>query len=69
MDGVLVWIYGADKMLPDCFKYRNKIITDTAFRALKLYRQRKRIKVQDLLDRVRICRVDKVVPPYLKSVL
>ena len=69
VDGVSVRIYSPDKTLADCFKYRNKIGIDTALEALKLYRQRKRINVEDLLKFARICRVEKVMRPYLEAVL
>jgi hypothetical protein len=33
-------VYGAEKTIADCFKYRNKIGLDVALQALKLYRKR-----------------------------
>jgi predicted transcriptional regulator of viral defense system len=69
MDGVSIRIYSPEKTLADCFKYRNKIGMDTALEALKLYRQRKRIKVEALLELARICRVEKVMRPYIEAVL
>jgi len=66
IDGVSVRIYNPEKTMADCFKYRNKIVMDTAFEALKLYRQRNRIKVEDLLKFARICRVEKVMRPTLR---
>ncbi|MGV8074187.1 MAG: type IV toxin-antitoxin system AbiEi family antitoxin domain-containing protein [Syntrophobacteraceae bacterium] len=69
MDGVSVRIYSPEKTLADCFKYRNKIGADTALEALKLYRQRKRINVEDLLKFARLCRVEKVMRPYIEAVL
>jgi predicted transcriptional regulator of viral defense system len=69
MDGISVRIYSPEKTLADCFKYRNKIGMDTVLEALKLYRQRKSIKVEDLLEFARICRVEKVMRPYLEAVL
>jgi hypothetical protein len=49
MDGVWVRIYSPEKTLADCFKYRNRIGLDTALEALKLYRQRKTIKAEELI--------------------
>lgn len=69
IDGVSVRIYNPEKTLADCFKYRNKIGQDTAIEALKLYRQRKKVNVEDLLKFARICRVEKVMRPYLEAVL
>ena len=69
MDGVSIRIYSSEKTLADCFKYRNKVGMDSVLEALKLYRQRRRIKVEDLLNFARICRVEKVMCPYLEAVL
>jgi len=37
--------------------------------ALKFYRQRKHFKADDLMHFARICRVDKVIRPYLEATL
>lgn len=44
VDGVSLRVYGAEKTLADCFKYRNKIGLDTAVEALRFYRRRKPIE-------------------------
>jgi len=69
IDGVPVRIYSPEKTIADCFKYRNKIGLDTAIEALKLYREKKRFKSEDLLRVARICRVEKVIRPYLEALL
>jgi len=69
VDGVQMRIYSPEKTVADCFKYRNKIGLDTAVEALKLYRERKRIKVNELIRYARICRVEKVMRPYLDALL
>lgn len=69
LDGVQVRIYSPEKTISDCFKYRNKIGLDTAIEALKLYRERKRFKVDDLMRFARLCRVEKVMRPYLEALL
>ena len=69
LDGVQVRIYSQEKTIADCFKYRNKIGLDTAIEALKLYRERKRFKLDDLMRFARVCRVDKVIRPYLEALL
>ena len=69
IDGVSVRIYSPEKTVADCFKYRNKIGLDTAMEALRLYRGRRRVKVDDLLRYARVCRVEKVMRPYLEAVL
>ena len=69
IDGVRVRIYSPEKTIADCFKYRNKIGLDTAIEALKLYREKKRFKADDLMQIARACRVEKVIRPYLEALL
>ena len=69
IDGVPVRIYSPEKTIADCFKYRNKIGLDTAIEALKVYREKKRFKVDDLMQCARVCRVEKVIRPYLEALL
>ena len=45
LDGVPVHIYSPEKTLADCFKYSNKIGLDTTLEALKLYRERRKTKI------------------------
>ena len=69
MDGIRVRIYSPEKTLVDCFKYRNKIGLDVALEAMKIYRQQKRLKIDALMHFARICRVEKVMRPYLEAIL
>lgn len=69
VDGVPVRIYGAEKTLADCFKYRNKIGLDTAVEALRRYVRRGRTRFDMLMAYARICRVEKVMRPYLEALL
>ena len=69
LDGVAVRIYSAEKTVADCFKYRNKIGLDVALEALRAWRARKGTMVQDLLEQARVCRVEKIIRPYLEALL
>lgn len=69
VDGIPVRIFSAEKTLADCFKYRYKIGLDVVLEALKLYRRRKRLKVDELMHFARICRMEKVMRPYLEATL
>ncbi len=69
VDGVPVRIYGAEKTLADCFKYRNKIGLDTAIEALKRYVRGRHTQIDTLMSYARICRVEKVMRPYLEALL
>jgi predicted transcriptional regulator of viral defense system len=69
LDGVPVRIYSPEKTLADCFKYRNKLGLDTAIEALKLYVERGEVDVDAIMRYARICRVARVMRPYLEAVL
>lgn len=68
IDGVAVRIYSLEKTLADCFKFRNKLGMDVVLEALKMYRNREsKMNIADLIKYARICRVEKVMQPYLES--
>ena len=69
LDGTKVRIYGPEKTVADCFKYRNKIGMDTAREALKLYLERRRKNFDALLEAAETCRVAKVMRPYLEALV
>lgn len=69
IDGVTVRIYSPEKTLADCFKYRRKIGIDVAVEALRLYRRNRKPDVKGVLHLARICRVERVMRPYLESLL
>lgn len=69
LDGVSVRIYSPEKTLADCFKFRNKIGLDTAVEAVRFYRERRSVNVDTLMRYAAICRVEKVMRPYLEAIL
>ena len=69
IDGVPVKVYNPEKTLADCFKFRNKIGMDVVLEALKLYKTRKKFDLGELLKYARVCRVEKVMRPYLEATL
>jgi predicted transcriptional regulator of viral defense system len=69
IDNTPVRIYGLEKSVADSFKYRRKIGLDVALEALKLYHQHHNFDVSKLLHFARICRVEKVMRPYLEALL
>jgi len=69
IDDVSVQIYSAEKTLVDCFKYRNKLGMDVVLEALKLYRSQKKYNLNKIIKYARICRVEKVMKPYLEATL
>lgn len=69
IDGVTVRIYSVEKTLADSFKYRNKLGIDVVLEALKLYRGQRKLNMDKLLKYARVCRVEKVIKPYLEASL
>jgi len=69
LDGTTMRIYSIEKTLADCFKFRNKIGLDTVVEAVRFYRERKRVNVDKLMRYAAICRVTKVIRPYLEALL
>ena len=69
IDGVPVRIYGPEKTVADCFKYRNKLGLDVAIEALRLWRYWPRPRPDVLLQYARIDRVERVIRPYLEALL
>jgi predicted transcriptional regulator of viral defense system len=69
VDEVPVRIYNPEKSVADSFKYRRKIGLDLALEALKLYRRGEKVDVGRLLHYARICRVERVMRPYLEALL
>ncbi len=69
IDGISVKLYSAEKTITDCFKYRNKIGLSTALEALRTYLSGKRVRLNLIEEFARICRVQKVMRPYLEAML
>lgn len=69
IDGAPVRIYKPAKSVADSFKYRHKIGLDIALEALRLYRKSHHFQVDTLLKYARICRVEKIMRPYLEALL
>jgi len=68
IEGVNVRVYSAAKTVADCFKYRNRIGIDVAVEALRDYTRRHRGGANELVRFARICRVSRVMQPYLDSI-
>ncbi len=66
VDGHPIRVFSAEKTIADCFKYRNKIGLDIAIEGLRLYWQRRQPNVPALMTYARICRVNRVIRPYLE---
>ena len=67
ISGVWVRVYSPEKTVADCFRFRNKVGLDVALEALRLARERKRATPRSLLHYARLCRVERVMRPYLEA--
>ena len=66
--GTQVRVFSVAKTVADCFKYRNKIGLDVALEALRDAWNGKRATMDKLWRYAEICRVAKVLRPYLEAV-
>jgi predicted transcriptional regulator of viral defense system len=66
--GVRVRVFSAAKTVADCFKYRNKVGVDVAVEALRDFSRRHRGGATELARFARICRVTRVMQPYLDAI-
>ena len=64
---VRVKIYCSAKTVADCFKYRNKIGLDVAIEALRDCLRKRRATIDEIWKYARICRVARVMQPYLEA--
>ena len=68
LEGVEVRVYSAAKTVADCFKYRNKVGIDVAVEALRDFSRHHRGGATDLARFARVCRVTRVMQPYLDAI-
>ena len=67
IEGIAVCITSPARTVADCFKFRNKIGLDVAIEALRDVRRSRKCSVDALLRQARLCRVSKVMQPYLEA--
>ncbi len=66
IDDIPVKFFNPEKTLADCFKFRNKIGMDVVLEAIKLYKTRKAFKLDEIFRYAKICRVERIIRPYLE---
>ena len=69
IDGRKVRIYSVAKTIADLFKFRNRIGIDVAIEALRDAWQRRLVTIDEIGRYARICRVDRIMRPYLETLL
>jgi predicted transcriptional regulator of viral defense system len=67
IEGRPVKVYGVAKTVADCFKYRNKIGLDVALEALREAWRGKHFTMEELDRYAVVCRVQRVMQPYLEA--
>jgi predicted transcriptional regulator of viral defense system len=67
VEGREVRVYSVAKTIADCFKYRNKIGLDVALEALREAWRARRFEMDELDRYAAICRVQRVMRPYLEA--
>ncbi|MHB1357322.1 MAG: type IV toxin-antitoxin system AbiEi family antitoxin domain-containing protein [Anaerolineae bacterium] len=69
VDDTDVRIYSPAKSVADSWKFRQKIGTDVALEALRMYRSHPGFDIHALMSYARICRVQQIMRPYLEVLL
>lgn len=67
VDDVPIKVTGVARTVADCFKFRNKIGVDVAMEALREARRSKQASMDELWHFAQVCRVAKVMRPYLEA--
>lgn len=65
--GVEMRMYSAEKTLADCFKFRNRIGLDVSVESLKAYMVRRDRNPERVRMMAQVCRVEKIMRPYLET--
>ncbi len=69
IEKVPVAITSPAKTVADCFKYRNKVGLDVALEALREYWHKRRGSLEELFQAAEVCRVAKIIRPYLEATI
>lgn len=69
LDGIAVKMYGIEKTIADCFKFRNKVGMDVALDALRNYQNRKDFNIERLLFFAKLNRVNRIMRPYIEMLV
>lgn len=69
IEGQPVRVYCVAKTVADCFKFRNKVGLDVAMEALREGWRSRRFTMDELDRYTRICRVSRVIRPYVEALV
>ncbi len=69
IDGQIVRVYSVARTVADCFRFRNTVGLDVALEALSETWRSKRLKMDELNRIAKKLRVQRVMQPYLETVV
>lgn len=69
IEGETVRVYSVAKTLADLFKHRNKVGLDVALEALREAWRGRKFTVDGLDRAARVCRVERVIRPYVEALV
>ena len=69
IEGVTTRVYCPAKTVSDCFKHRSSVGLDVAMEAMRTSLREHKASVDELVRYGRICRVERVMMPYLEAML
>jgi predicted transcriptional regulator of viral defense system len=69
IEGQSVKVYGVARTVADCFRFRNRVGLDVALEALSEAWRSKRLKMDELNRIAKKLRVQRVMQPYLETVV
>jgi len=69
IDGSTIRVYSPAKTVADCFRFRNEVGLDVALEALKEAWRDRRATVDELMAAARTDRVERVMRPYVETVV
>ena len=69
IEGQIVRVYNLARTVVDCFRFRNKVGLDVALEALTEAWRSKRLKLDELNRIAKALRVQRVMQPYLETVV
>ena len=68
-EGLRIPVYSAAKTVADAFKFRNKYGLEVALEALREGYRLRKFTMWELEEAAKVCRVDKVMRPYMEMML
>jgi len=69
IQGVPIEVYSVAKTVVDLFRYRQKIGIDVAIEALREGWRARRFSISELTRLAQACRMDRIMTPYLESLI